>query len=159
SVALSILSLLSFFPFCIVLQRLEPFAPERVEKRLQVGEPLRARAVEALRAVPALVHEPGLLEDAQMLRDRRPRHVELRGDLAGGALALPDELEDPAAPGLGDRSQRSFHCASVSTYLRKCQLTVELPRAKRPGLAPSAHSRRSEQLRQRRVRHDERRLA
>src|SRR5436190_4640541 len=114
SVALSILPLLSFG---IVLQRVEPLAPESVEERLQVGEPLRARTVEASRAVPTLVHETRLLQNAEVLRDRRPRDVELRGDLPRGELPLADELEDPAAAGLGDCTQCSFHRALFKRLL------------------------------------------
>src|SRR5690348_3365970 len=61
SVALCILPLLSFG---VLPQRLEPFAPEPVEERLQLGEPFRARPIQTLGAVPALVHKPRLLENA-----------------------------------------------------------------------------------------------
>ena len=56
-----------------------------------------------------LVHEPCLLQHGQMLGDRRPRHVEVRGDLAGRELLVPHEPEDPAPVRGGDRLQRRFH--------------------------------------------------
>src|SRR5436190_2293501 len=114
SVALSILPLLSFG---ILLQRVEPLAPESVEERLQVGEPLWAGTVEALRAVPALVHKTRLLQNSEVLRDRRPRDVEPGGDLPRGELLLADELEDPAAARLGDCAQCSFHSSLFKQQL------------------------------------------
>ena len=51
----------------LALQSVEPLVPESVEERLQLGEPLRSRPVQALRAVPPLAHQPGLLENAQVL--------------------------------------------------------------------------------------------
>ncbi len=57
-----------------------------------------------------------------MLGDRRPGNVEMRRDLAGGQLLVPHEPEDPEPVRGGDRLQRCFHRAYVSTVLRKTQL-------------------------------------
>src|SRR4051794_460177 len=100
SVAFATLQLL--LSFCFALQRLELRVPERVEERLQLREPLRARPVQAPRAVPSFVHQTRLLEHTEVLGDRRARHVELRRDLAGGELVLADELEDLPSAWLGD---------------------------------------------------------
>jgi hypothetical protein len=51
-----------------------------------------------------------------VLRDRRARYVEARGDLAGRELVGGDEPEDRAAAGLGDRSERGFHSVSLSDH-------------------------------------------
>src|SRR6476620_2301768 len=100
---------LPLLPFGLALERDEAFVPEFLQKLLQLGEPFRAGAIEPFRPVASLAHEPRLLEDAQMLRDRRPRHVEMRSDLAGGELAVADEGQDLAAPRTGDRFERCFH--------------------------------------------------
>src|SRR3954468_3358757 len=92
----------SFFVLCGDLQAFEPIAPELVQKCPQVFEPFRADAVDALRPVAPLDDEPSRLENGEVLRDRRPRDRELRGDLAGGPLPTRDELQNPPAIGLGD---------------------------------------------------------
>src|SRR5205807_3866815 len=120
SVALSML--LPLLSFGLALERVEAVAPEIVEKRLQLGETLWSRAVEAPRAVASFVHEPGLLEDLQVLRDRGLAHFEVRGDLARRELGVPDEAQHPPAVGLGDRLQRSLHRGDLSKDLYKCQL-------------------------------------
>src|SRR5581483_9590914 len=122
SVVLSTLSPL--LSFGLPLERLEPRVPEALEERLQVGEPLGPDAVEAPRAVSSFVHEPGLLEHGQVLRDRRPRHLEVRGDLPRRQLTALDEREDAAAVRLGEGFERGLHVlTSVTDRLRKCKST------------------------------------
>src|SRR5215467_3352231 len=70
--------LLPLLSLGVALQHLQPLVPEPLEELLQLGEPLGAGAVEAPRAVPSLVHEPCLPQDGQVLRDRRPRDLEVR---------------------------------------------------------------------------------
>src|ERR1041385_7309776 len=91
SMALPLLS------FGFAFERLEPLAPELVEKGLQLDETLGPRAVEAPGAVASLAHEPRLLQDAQVLGDRRPRQVEMLRDRAGRELVVGDEPQDRAA--------------------------------------------------------------
>src|SRR5262245_34490701 len=107
SVVLS--TLLPLLSFRFALERLEPLVPEALEERLHVGETLGPDAVEAARSVSSFVHEPGLLEHGQVLRDRRPRHLEVRGDLAGRQLLVPHELQDPASVRLGEGFQGGLH--------------------------------------------------
>src|ERR1700693_6369953 len=111
STAVSVLlaMLLPLLSFCLAFQHLEPLAPEVVEESPPLDEPFGPRAVETSRAVAPLIHEPCLLQHGQMLGDRRPRHVEVRRDLAGGPLLVPHEPEDPAPVRGGDRLERGFH--------------------------------------------------
>src|SRR4029079_17869746 len=96
SVALILLPLLVF---CLAFERLEPRVPELLQELAQLGEALGSSAVEPPGAVASFVHEPGLLQQRQMLRDRRARHVEVRRDLAGRELAVAHEPQDRAAAG------------------------------------------------------------
>src|SRR5262245_36694596 len=89
--------------FRLLLERLQARVPEPVEERLQLGEPLGARAVQAPRAVASLAHEPRLLQHSEVLGDRRSRQLEVRRDLAGGKLRRRDEAQDRAAVRRGDR--------------------------------------------------------
>src|SRR2546426_7892811 len=80
------------------LQRPKAVVPERFEVRAELGDGLRARAVQALRATPAFGHEAGLLQDAQVLRDRRPCHVEAARDLPDRELGRGDQSENLPPP-------------------------------------------------------------
>ncbi len=51
--------------------------PEVVQEGPQLGQPFRAGPVQPARALPALCHEPGAHEHPEMLRDRRPRDLEV----------------------------------------------------------------------------------
>jgi hypothetical protein len=53
-------------------------------------------------AVASRPDEARVAQDAKVLRDRAERHLEPVGDLAGGQLAIPDEMEDLASVGLRD---------------------------------------------------------
>jgi hypothetical protein len=46
----------------------------------------------------------GRLEHLEVLRDRRTADVEMGRDLAGGKLAVGNQLQDLLAPRLGQRS-------------------------------------------------------
>src|SRR5918996_832909 len=90
-------------------QTLQAFVPEALHERAQPAEALGPRPVETPGSFPALHDEPGLLQHRQVLRDRRPRHVELGRDLTGGQLGIPDELENAPATRLGDGADGGFH--------------------------------------------------
>src|SRR6266567_6147782 len=90
--------LLSLLLFRFAFECLEPDVPELFEEVLELAEPFGPGSIQASRAVASLVHEPRLLQDVQMLGDRRPRHVEVGCDLAGGELVVADEREDCPAP-------------------------------------------------------------
>src|SRR6478672_9736865 len=53
-------------------ERLEPDAPELLQKLLQLVQPFGPGAVEPPRSVAPFAHEPSLLEHVEVLRDRRP---------------------------------------------------------------------------------------
>src|SRR2546430_14396542 len=99
SVVASMLFLL--LSLCFAFECLEAFVPELLEERLDFGEPFGARPVQAPRPVASLAHEPRLLQDVQMLRDRRPRDVEVRRDLTRGQLPIAHQGQDLAPPGRG----------------------------------------------------------
>src|SRR5262245_35449293 len=56
----------------------------------------------------AAVDEPGAAQDVQVVRQRRPRHVDRLLDLAGGNLAVgPDQEEEDLEPGeMGEGLER-----------------------------------------------------
>src|SRR6516162_7671143 len=60
--------------------------PELLDEGPGVSERLGTGAVEPPVPVSSLGHEACLPEDRQVLRDRRPAHIEVRRDLAGGEL-------------------------------------------------------------------------
>src|SRR4029077_2508456 len=134
--------LLLFCSFRLAFEGRQPLVPELVQEGAKLGEALGPHAVEASGGVASFIHEPGLLEDGQMLGDRRPRHVEMRGDLSRRELLVADEPQDLAPARSGDRLQCSLHARYVSICLRKCQLNIERARAygRRPPTATSART-------------------
>ncbi len=106
------------------LEAFEAVVPEAFEKGAEFFQPLRAGTVQAAGTVASFAHEASLLEDAQVLRDRGARDIEVTGDLARGELLAPDEAEDLAAPGLGDGLEGSFHGHTVRPRLRKRQVSI-----------------------------------
>src|SRR5438445_2772837 len=88
------------------LQRAKARIPEVLEIRAQLRDRLGSRPVEALRAALALGHKVRLLEDAQVLRDRRPCHVEAACDLSNRELGQRHHPQDLAASGLRNRRER-----------------------------------------------------
>src|SRR6476659_2646616 len=73
------------------LQPLESVGPETIQEVTQLGEALGPGAVEAARAFAPLGQQAGPAQHRQMLGYRRSRDVEMRGDLAGAQLAIPDQ--------------------------------------------------------------------
>src|SRR5437867_10077004 len=70
--------------------------PHLHEHRLQRAQSLAVGSIQAARARSAGLHQSCLLEHPQVLRDGGPADVEMRGDLARGALGVPDQAEDLA---------------------------------------------------------------
>src|SRR5207247_8463139 len=71
-----------------------PISPEVVEERAQLDQPLGADAVDPASTVTTLAHQPSAVQDAQVLRDRLPGDVEVRGDPPGGHLLVADQSQD-----------------------------------------------------------------
>src|SRR5262245_26970224 len=76
--------------------------PVILHGRTERPESCLVSMVEAAGSFPALHNEAGRLQHAQVLADRRPRHVELCGDLPRGQLPVPHQLENAQPPGRGD---------------------------------------------------------
>src|SRR5262245_1922655 len=105
--------------FRFALERLEPLVPELLEEGPQLHETFGTSPVEAPGAVASLIHEPRLLQHCQVLRDRRPRQLEMRRDLARGQLGAGHQPQDRAAVRRGDRLQRSLHGVVFKQRLTK----------------------------------------
>src|SRR5215471_21306361 len=87
--------MLSFLlPLGLALERGELLVPEPFEESLQLGEGLRAHAVETPGALAPFAHQAGLLEDGEVLRYRRAGDGEVRGNGAGRELVAADQLQD-----------------------------------------------------------------
>src|SRR5262249_11761516 len=82
----------------MLLKTLQPVVPEP----LVMCDPLPYRAesfgdevVAALPSVPLLGHEAGIEQDAEMLRHRRPAHLEMSRDRVDRAVGLDEQVEHP----------------------------------------------------------------
>src|SRR3954453_21789045 len=94
----------------LATQRLEPLVPELLQERADVPQTPGPRAVQAARPLAPLVEQPRLAQHAQVLRDRRARHVaELGGDGARGELVGPHQAQDVAAARVGDGLDDVLH--------------------------------------------------
>ena len=99
-----------------VLQRTQALGPEDFEGRPELSDGLGSRPIETLGPVPPLGDEARVFEDAEMLRDRRPRDVETARDVADGELLARDEPKDLAASRLTDCG-KWVDFSSVSLFL------------------------------------------
>src|SRR5688572_31706558 len=80
----------------------------RGEQPHQFGHHIRLGRVVDERALAAALNEIGASQQIQMVRERRPRNLELRLDLADGHLGLltDEKEEDLQARGVGKRLER-----------------------------------------------------
>src|SRR5437867_3625698 len=126
------------------LQRAKAVVPERLESGAELRQGLGARAVEAPRAIAPFCHEARLLQDAQVLRYRRPADVEAAGDLPDRQLRKAYQPKDFAPPRLSQRRKR-VHGRSVSVCLRMCQIQPpsSLATDSRPNQDPTGSSPRT----------------
>ena len=113
------------FRFGSHLQLLETVIPQALEVLAQLGEPLGARAIEALRAGAALRDQAGDLEHAQVLRHAGSRDREMLGDAPGGHLGAGDDPQDVAPRRITESFHEVVHGPIVSISLRKCQVTSD----------------------------------
>src|SRR3954451_4627142 len=114
--------------FDLALELLEAVAPEVVEERAQLDQPLGADAVDTSSTVTALAHQPSAVQDAQVLRDRLPGDVEVRGDPPRVHLPVAYEPQDLPSSRLGYGLDYCLHASwqginSAREPLRRLQLT------------------------------------
>src|SRR5207253_759078 len=122
----------------LALEGVEAIVPELIEELAQLEQPFRAGSVDASRAVAALSHETCVVQDPQVLRDRLPCDIEVRGDPPRGHLMVADEMQDLTAPRLGDGIDGCLHCIrqyTLSQFDTCASLCLQL--------APSAPIERS----------------
>ena len=107
-----------FIPEPLIVRHPVPYGPEL----------RRDEAIAAFSTVPLLGHEAGIEQDAEVLRDGRPAHLEMsrkRGDGAGG---LDEEVEHPAPCRMADCCEdvglaigNHHHAANIRKRLLTCQ--------------------------------------
>ena len=110
------------------LVRLPVSVPRGGRARARPGRPatrqaLGSRLVQTPRPVAPFAHQPGLLQEGQVLRDRRQRHLEMRRDLPGRALPSRTRGRIARRRGAAIALSAASMGVYVSRYLRKCQLT------------------------------------
>lgn len=118
----------------MLLKTLQVVVPEPLVVRDPVphgAEPLGGEAIAALPAVPLLGHETGVEQDAEVLGDGRAAHFELSRDRVDWAVALGEEIEQPATRGMADRSKdlgsalgSHHHAAIIRKKMLTCQAFV-----------------------------------
>jgi hypothetical protein len=96
----------------LFLQRLQALLPSRIERGDPFADDVAKRAplerVKALASFSPFTHEPSFPEQAEMSRNSRPRYVELGRDLTGRQLASVQQLENLAAPTVGDGAEHGI---------------------------------------------------
>jgi hypothetical protein len=98
-----------------VAHELVEFAgPERIEFGAERGHPRGVQAVVLEFSCPPTRDEPAVGEHAQVLRDRRPAHGEVAGQLAHRLLAGPQQLQQAAPVGLRDRCHQVRHLNTLA---------------------------------------------
>src|SRR4051812_13624484 len=98
--------------FDLALELLQAIAPEVVEERAQLDQPLGADAVDPASTVTSLAHQPSAVQDAEVLRDRLPRDVEARGDPPGGHLLVVHQSQDLPSSRLDYRLKCCLHATT-----------------------------------------------
>ena len=73
---------------------LKPDIPEVLEEGAQLREALRPDAIEPPGSQATFAEKTVTAQDSQMLGNRRTSDVEITGDVAGGHLALTNEMEN-----------------------------------------------------------------
>jgi len=104
------------------LEPRRPEVPERIKPRVDVAQRARADGIQAPGAFWAYCRESGVAQYAQVLGDARLGDPEFladcRADLTGAALAIGEELKDPAPHWVAKHIER-VHTPRVSssTYI------------------------------------------
>src|SRR5271154_4604066 len=89
-------SLLRMVAFDGVLEPFQRVRPELIEQLAHRCERVRVEPVQPAGAFTAFLQEAGLLQHRQVLAHRLLREREVRRDLSGRELAVPNEADDLA---------------------------------------------------------------
>ncbi len=112
--------------------------PERGEVIGEGTEGLLVGEVVAKAPFAAERDGAGIAENAEVLGDGAEGDVELPGDVAGGALAIPDESEDLLAARFGDDAEQIGHVDIIALTKILCNHARAWvrPRGLTPGSDP-----------------------
>src|SRR5262245_6029119 len=86
--------------------------------------------VAPLSAMPLLRHETGIEQDAEVLRDGRPAHLEMSRNRVDGAVGLDEEIEHPATRGMANCAidiLLAIESHNHAVTIRKQTLTCQVP--------------------------------
>ncbi len=96
----------------VTLEQVEPVGPVAAvgrEPAIDLGQRRRIEPVPAPLRVDPHPHEPGLAQHAQVLGDAGLAQPELAHQLAHGALALAQQIEDPPPARIGEHIEDGGH--------------------------------------------------
>src|SRR3954451_3083290 len=113
--------------FDLALELLEAVAPEVVEERTQLDQALGADAVDTSSTVTTLADQPRAVQDAQVLGDRLPGDVEVRGDRPRGHLLVADQSQDFPPPRFDYGLDRCLHTSRQDSKAARRPLRKRLP--------------------------------
>ena len=94
-----------FIPEPLIVRHPVPYGPEL----------RRDEAIAAFSTMPLLGHEAGIEQDAEVLRDGRPAHLEMSRNPADGAVGINEEVEHQATRGMAN-SRKNIRSAIGSCY-------------------------------------------
>jgi hypothetical protein len=99
---------------CIVDKLIEFTCPERIELSAKRGHPPSVQAVVLESPFSPAPDETDVGEHAEVLRDRRPAHGEIAGELGHRLLTGPQQLQQAAAIRLCDHSHKVCHLNTLA---------------------------------------------
>ena len=79
----------------------------------QQHQAVRIEVVQAAVAGALVADQASILQDAQVHRHGRPTDWQAAGEIADGARAVGQSLDDAAAGGVAQRRQTTLSCVSV----------------------------------------------
>lgn len=88
------------------VEAVRPERPECVDPLAELVNAIATQRVQLALSVAAGFDEAGFAKHSQVPRHRRPRDVELRGEIAGASLAVAEQLKNAAASGIGNCLER-----------------------------------------------------
>jgi hypothetical protein len=101
----------------MALQGVEPIRPEaaiRTEPRVDLDKRRGIELVPPLLRLLTDAHEAGVTQHAQMLGHAGLAHPEHVDQFAHGAVAVTEQIEDPAPSGLGDDVKCNRHAGMIA---------------------------------------------